>query len=162
MPDRVKTRRRFQNSLQVVAHAHPGAEQIGGQRCVAQLVDVRAGIGEAEGHVVVREQVGDLVWIVVGDVGAEPGREVLRHRHLAHDVERGAAALTREVPHPAADELGEPVGLRDLEGVPPGSHRRVLEIGCREGPPLRIAVGSDAHGPPPAQIALRKWESHPG
>ena len=30
------------------ALAHPRAEQVGGQRRVAQLVDVRAGVGEAE------------------------------------------------------------------------------------------------------------------
>ena len=58
--------------------AHPGAEQVGGQRRVAQLVDVRAGVGQAERDVLVGEQMRDRVDLVVGDVRTEAGVEVLR------------------------------------------------------------------------------------
>ena len=46
--------------------------------------------------------------VVVGDVDAEARLEVLGERHLADHVERAAAALTRELVHPPALQLGEP------------------------------------------------------
>ena len=82
--------------------AHPLPQQVGGQRRVAQLVDVRTRVGQSERHVVVREQVRDRVDVVVGDVRAEAGLQILGDRHLAQHVERAASALGREVAHPAA------------------------------------------------------------
>ena len=109
--------------------AHPCAEQVGGQRRVAQLVDVRAGVGEAERHVLVREQVPDRLDVVVGDVGAKARREILGDRQLAHHVERAAAALARELAHPPALQLREPLRLGDLERLPARLHRRLLQVG---------------------------------
>ena len=84
-----------------LALAHPGAQQVGGQRRIAQLVDVRARVGEAERHVVVREQVGDGVDVVVGDVRAEarardPRRRPTRTSRRAGRTPRSSArSLTR-------------------------------------------------------------------
>ena len=72
------------------AIAHPGAEQVGRERRVAQLVDVRAGVRQTQRDAVVREQVPDRIGVVVGDVGAEARGEVLGDGDLAHHVERAA------------------------------------------------------------------------
>ena len=119
-------------------------EQVGGQRRVAQLADVRAGVGEAQRHLLVGEQVAHRRGVVVGDVDAEPRLEVLGERELAHHVERTAAALARELVDPPALQLGEPLGLGDLARLPARLHRRLLEVGGRARPPGGIAVRGDA------------------
>ena len=82
--------------------AYPCAQQVGGERRVAQLVDVRARVGEAERDVLVREQLADCFDVVVGDVRTKARLEILGEREIAHHVERARAALAREVTHPAA------------------------------------------------------------
>ena len=57
--------------------AHPVAEQVGREARVAQLAHVRAGVGQAEQHRVLREQPGDRFGIVVGEHAREAGLEVL-------------------------------------------------------------------------------------
>ena len=47
--------------------AHPVAEQVGGQRGVAQLADVGAGVGQAERAAVLLEQRAHAVLVVVGE-----------------------------------------------------------------------------------------------
>ncbi len=85
--------------------------QIGGERCVAQLIDVRARVGEAQSHVVVCEQAPDLLDVVIGDVGAKARGEILGDRQLAHHVERAQFALTRDVGHAPSLEIREPLRL---------------------------------------------------
>ena len=90
-----------------LAVAHPCAEQVGGQRRVAQLVDVRARVREPERHVVVREQVAHGVDVVVGDVGT---KRVRRSSATAssHITSSGrAAAFACELGHAPALQLGE-------------------------------------------------------
>ena len=74
-----------------LALAHPRAEQVGGERRVAQLVDVRARVGESEHDVVVHEEPTDVADVVVGDVRAKARREIFLDRDLAHDVERACS-----------------------------------------------------------------------
>ena len=52
------------------------------------------------------EQLADRFGVVVGDVRAKAGREVLVDRELAHQVERAATAFPGEVAHPPALQLG--------------------------------------------------------
>src|SRR5262249_58670946 len=47
---------------------YPGPEQVGREGRVAELIDVRAGVGETEGHVLVGEELADLLDVVVGAV----------------------------------------------------------------------------------------------
>ncbi len=107
---------------------------------------MRTRVGKTKYYVVVHEQPSDLVDVVVRDVRAETGREVFRHRDLAHQVERTAAALACDLGHAPAFELGERCRLGDLERVPPGTHRRFLEVGCGLRSPRRIAVRREPHG----------------
>ncbi len=132
-------------------------QQIGGERCVAQLVDVRTRVREAERHVVVGEQMRDRVDVVVGDVRAEASTEILVDGQLAQHVERAAPALGREIADAAPDQFGKPIGLGHLEGLPPRLHRRLLEVGGRPRPPLRIAVRGDAR----ITITLQQFAEHP-
>jgi hypothetical protein len=48
---------------------------------------VGTGVGEAQHHMVLGEQVSHLLGIVVGDVGPEARGEILGQRELAHHVE---------------------------------------------------------------------------
>ena len=127
------------------AVAHPRAEQVGRQRRVAQLVDVGARVGEPERHVVVGEQVAHRVDVVVGDVGPKARREVLgdaparTSRRAGRSRARVARSLTRR---PCSS--GNRCRLGDLERLPARLHRRLLQVGRRPGPPLRIAVRGDA------------------
>ena len=86
------------------AVAHPVAEQVGGLRRVAQLADVRAGVGEPERAVLVDEQLGHAVLVVVGEDRAHAQLEVgLVEREVEQAVERVDAALGGDVDQLAAD-----------------------------------------------------------
>ena len=54
--------------------AHPLAEQVGGLGHVAELARVRAGVGEAEHDVLLDQEIGDALLVVVGDHRADPQR----------------------------------------------------------------------------------------
>ena len=75
--------------------AHPVAEQVGGQRGVAQLADVGAGVGQAERAAVLLEQRAHAVLVVVGDDGLDPDvlQRRLGDREVEQQVERIDAAL---------------------------------------------------------------------
>ena len=73
--------------------AHPVAEQVGREARVAELAHVRAGVGEAEQHRVLREEPRDRFGIVVGEHAREARVEVLLERQVEHEVEGRAAAL---------------------------------------------------------------------
>ncbi len=68
--------------------AHPPAEEVERQRSVAQLTDVRAGIGEPERDLRVGQEVTYRAVVVVGDVDAKAGVQVFGQRDLADHVER--------------------------------------------------------------------------
>ena len=66
-----------------------------------------AGIGETEGAVVLLQQPGDRLGIVVGDDAVDPDVEVGRlEGQVEDDVERLRTPLSGQVGHPAAGELG--------------------------------------------------------
>ncbi len=123
---------------------HPRTQQVRGQGCIAELVDVRSGVRETQRHVVVREQVRHRIDVVVGDIRAEPGLEVFGDGQLAHHVEGAAPALACQIIDPTALQLGEHHRLRDFEGVPTWPHVGVLEVGGGAGTPVRIAVRGEA------------------
>ncbi len=54
--------------------------------------------------------------------------------------------LRRQVRHSPALELGGPLGLGDLEGLPPRLHLRQLEVSRSPGSPLGVGVGRQALG----------------
>ena len=132
------------------AIAHPSSEEVRRQRRVAQLVDVRAGVGEAEHDLLVRKQPAYIADIVVGDVRTKARAEIFGDRDLAHHVERAAAALAREVADASPLQFGELLRLRDFEGVPPRLHRRFFEIGgCeRRATPDRDMRRGERRGSP--------------
>ena len=86
------------------AVAHPVAEEVGGLGRVAELAGMGAGVGEPERAVLVDEQIGDAVLVVVGDDRAHPQREPgLVEREVEQAVERLDAALGGEVGELAVD-----------------------------------------------------------
>ena len=76
---------------------------------------MRARVGEAEEHGVLRQQRRDRFGIVVGEHAAEARLEVFLEREVEHDVERRLAAFVADVGDAPADELGARLGLRDGE-----------------------------------------------
>ena len=126
--------------------AHPVAEQVGGQARVAELADVRAGVGQPDEHPLAAEQPGDRLGIVVRERRAEAGLEVLVERDVEHHVDRGDAALVRELDDVAVDELGVRGALGHLERVPVRPEERlVVEVRDRPLAPRGIGVALEPH-----------------
>ena len=140
------------------SRTHVPSRSVGSGR-VAQLADVGTGVGESEHHLVVGQQTPHAVRLVVGDVDAEPGAEVLFHGQAADDVERVAAPLPGHGVDPPALQLGMEIGLGHLAGLPPGSHRLLGQVGGGPGPPLGVGIGGEP-GVPVLVHELGDYRAH--
>ena len=105
---------------QHAALAHPVAEQVGGQRRVAELTDVRAGIGQTERAAVLPEQEGDAVDVVVGEHGAdaEPAQVSLTQRQVEQEIERIDVRALGQGEQLGADQLRMRIRLHDVVRLP--------------------------------------------
>ena len=129
-----------------LALAHPGAEQVGRQRRVAELADVRAGVREPERDLLVGEQV------------ASPRRRRRWRCRCGSASARSSATATSQMTSSGLQprsrgELVDPPALRARGSASDSETSHVsqrgligdlLEVGGGPGPPGRIAVRGDA------------------
>ena len=131
---------------QGTALAHPLPQQIRGQRSVTQHPHVSPGVGQTDGHLLLLQQVLDVLRIVVGLDVAEAALEFLIEGDVDHGVEGRHPPRLRDLDQTASDQVCMRFTLRQLEVLPLRLQRGVGKLVERTRPP---GVARSSHPEPP-------------